>query len=315
LRPNLVDLISQLSLVLQQQQQQDKDDHNSHNITPSLGMTTNGFTLEKQLPQLVEAGLTHVNISLDTLKEDKFVEITRRKGLDRVLGAIEAASELLGHNEVGGKKKNKTAVKVNCVVMKDFNDDELTDFVSQIQPGGIWEHSNVQLRFIEWMPFSDNGWSANRFFSYQDMLDRINRDHDHDHDNNKDKHNIENPVLTRTTDNGPNDTTKWYSVADAPLNQRVGFITSMTEHFCGTCNRLRITADGQLKVCLFGGTEVSLRDLLRTQQPHDDANVNDALRHVIYSAVQQKNFALGGHGSAAGIALANDNRPMTLIGG
>jgi cyclic pyranopterin phosphate synthase len=83
----------------------------------------------------------------------------------------------------------------------------------------------------------------------------------------------------------------------------------MSEHFCGTCNRLRITADGQLKVCLFGSKEVSLRDAMR-------ANISDEdLMYIIWAALQKKHFALGGHGSADGISLANDNRPMILIGG
>eukprot|EP00549_Striatella_unipunctata_P006492 CAMPEP_0118689602 /NCGR_PEP_ID=MMETSP0800-20121206/9588_1 /TAXON_ID=210618 ORGANISM="Striatella unipunctata, Strain CCMP2910" /NCGR_SAMPLE_ID=MMETSP0800 /ASSEMBLY_ACC=CAM_ASM_000638 /LENGTH=88 /DNA_ID=CAMNT_0006587033 /DNA_START=145 /DNA_END=411 /DNA_ORIENTATION=+ len=88
----------------------------------------------------------------------------------------------------------------------------------------------------------------------------------------------------------------------------------MSEHFCGTCNRLRITADGSLKVCLFDGqTEVSLRDVMRRSNDDDD---DDSLKRVVQAAVLNKKFALGGHGNAQGIANAKDgNRPMTLIGG
>ena len=92
----------------------------------------------------------------------------------------------------------------------------------------------------------------------------------------------------------------------------------MSEHFCSSCNRLRITADGKIKVCLFGSNEkeVSLRDIMRKHQ-HDDSNLQQdvALEKVIYASVQKKTFALGGHGSAENIAKAADNRPMTLIGG
>ena len=123
----------------------------------------------------------------------------------------------------------------------------------------------------------------------------------------------EEVVLERITD-GPNDTTKWYQLANNHNQNggggRIGFITSMSQHFCGTCNRLRLTADGQIKVCLFGSTEVSLRDALR----REDCSTSD-LEKLIHYAVQQKKFALGGHENAQGIAAAGDNRPMTLIGG
>ena len=229
--------------------------------------------------------MTHVNISLDTLREDKFLDITRRKGLSKVLSAIEEASIALPTGRV----------KVNCVVMNDFNHDELRDFVM------LTQNLPVDVRFIEWMPFNDNGWNANRFFSYADMLDTIQHG-----DNKGSLQNIGPLNLQRLTD-GSNDTTKWWQVPG--FKGRIGFITSMSEHFCGTCNRLRITADGQLKVCLFGGREVSLRDAIRAGVSDED------LSYIIHAAVQKKTFALGGHGSAEGIAKANDNRPMTLIGG
>jgi cyclic pyranopterin phosphate synthase len=171
---------------------------------------------------------------------------------------------------------------------------------------------DVDIRFIEWMPFNDNGWNASRFVSYKDMLDKMS---------------LEGTPLERIGD-GPNDTTKWWRVQKNALvgrgissgrsATRIGFITSMSEHFCSSCNRLRITADGKIKVCLFGSNEkeVSLRDIMRKHQ-HDDSNLQQdvALEKVIYASVQKKTFALGGHGSAENIAKAADNRPMTLIGG
>jgi cyclic pyranopterin phosphate synthase len=91
----------------------------------------------------------------------------------------------------------------------------------------------------------------------------------------------------------------------------------MSDHFCSSCNRLRITADGKIKVCLFGSNEkeVSLRDIMRKHQHEDSKLQEEALGKVIHAAVQKKTFALGGHGSAENIAKAADNRPMTLIGG
>jgi molybdenum cofactor biosynthesis protein A len=262
----------------------------------SVGITTNAITLSRNLPSLVDAGLTHANISLDTLDATRFQNVTRRKGLHTVLKAIEDAVELLPEGNV----------KVNCVVMKGFNDDELRDFIM------LTKDMKVDMRFIEWMPFSENGWSQNRFLSYEDMMHYIRGTTTEDH--GSDGSSVEYsslqgvpPIQLSRINDGPNDTTKWWK---APNHKgRVGFITSMSQHFCGTCNRLRITADGQLKVCLFGSTEVSLRDAMR------GGVTDEELGLIVRAALGKKKFALGGHGSAEGIRVANDNRPMTLIGG
>lgn len=238
-----------------------------------VGMTTNGVTLHRQLPTLIDAGLSHVNISLDTLVDEKFTDLTRRPGLSKVWKSLEAASKQLPSGRV----------KVNCVVMKGVNDNELIDFckISQQLP--------VDIRFIEWMPFSENGWSKGRLVPYKDMLKAVE------------------PLKLQRVEDGPNDTTKWWRM-EGGLG-RIGFITSMSQHFCGTCNRLRLTSDGKIKVCLFGATELSLRDAMRSGVDKHD------MEKLIHYAVQRKHFALGGHGSAEGIVKANDNRPMTLIGG
>jgi molybdenum cofactor biosynthesis enzyme MoaA len=253
----------------------------------SVGITTNGITLTRHLPALVEAGLTHANISLDTLNDAKFTEITRRKGLSVVLKAIENACSVLP----------KGNVKINCVVMKGFNDNELRDFVD------ISKDLPVDVRFIEWMPFNDNGWNKDRFLSYDAMMDRITSDESGEESSLKGFGPFD---LQRLTD-GANDTTKWWQAPDH--EGRLGFITSMTQHFCGTCNRVRLTADGQLKVCLFGSAEVSLRDAMREGASDADLGL------IVRAALHKKKFALGGHGNAEGIKKANNNRPMTLIGG
>lgn len=253
----------------------------------SIGITTNGITLSRNLPALVEAGMTHANISLDTLDDTKFTEITRRKGLKTVLKAIEDACEQLP----------KGNVKINCVVMNRFNDNEMRDFVQ------LSKDLPVDVRFIEWMPFSDNGWDKDRFLSYDAMMSRIISD---DSGATSSMQGLAPFELQRGTD-GANDTTKWWQVDG--YEGRLGFITSMTEHFCGTCNRVRLTADGQLKVCLFGSSEVSLRDAMREGATDAD------LALIVRAALQKKKFALGGHGDAEGIKKANNNRPMTLIGG
>lgn len=287
LRADLVDIVSHIS--------------SNYPDIESVGMTTNGITLSRHLPSLVDAGLTHVNVSLDTLHEEKFVEITRRKGLQKVLKSIRSACELLP----AGTGK----VKVNCVVMKGFNECELRNFIM------LSKDFPLDVRFIEWMPFNDNGWSANRFMSYPSMLSRISTDETEDDTEplfHKRPHPLRDqsyipPIQLERLMDSPNDTTKWYTVP-GHLG-RVGFITSMSEQFCSSCNRIRLTADGKLKVCLFGSEEVSLRDALRGGVSNDD------LELLIGAAVMRKKFALGGHGDMHGIKMANSNRPMTLIGG
>lgn len=258
LRKDLVDLVGNLNeLGLKQ-----------------IGMTTNGVTLSRNLPDLVEAGLTHVNVSLDSLLPDKFAKLTRRPESyhTKVIKAIEDCATLL---------PNRT--KINCVVLPD-NVDEMQEFCE------LTRSMPVDIRFIEYMPFNENNWGTGEFVSYQKMRDRIEG-------------------LSRLED-GPNDTTKWWTLAGDTMG-RIGFITSMTEHFCGTCNRLRITADGQLKVCLFGSTEVSLRDLMR----HEESS-NEMLQKLIHYSVQRKHFKLGGHKDMEDLQdHSKENRPMTLIGG
>lgn len=200
----------------------------------NVGITTNGLVLTRNLVSYQRAGLDALNISLDTLKALKYEEITRRKGWERVIAGIDLAIQL-------GYKP-----KVNCVVMKNFNDDEVCDFVA-------WTRDRaVDVRFIEYMPFSGNRWQTEKMLSFADMLEMIK---------------IKFPEFS-ALENGPNDTSKAFQVPG--FKGQVGFITSMTEHFCGSCNRLRITADGNLKVCLFGNKEVSLRDAIRSGCSKDD---------------------------------------------
>jgi molybdenum cofactor biosynthesis protein A len=242
-----------------------------------IGMTTNGLTLSKQLDDLVDAGLTHVNLSLDSLHADKFAKLTRRPAayFHKVMQALEDCARVLPHR-----------TKINCVVLPD-NLEELNAFAE------LTRHMPVDVRFIEYMPFNANDWETGGFVSYAQMQEQL-------------------PGLQRLED-GPNDTTKWWTLpGDTPSQGRIGFITSMSEHFCGTCNRLRLTTDGQLKVCLFGKTEVSLRDLLRKNSPRED----ELLQKLIHYSVQRKNFKLGGHKDMQDLRDHSDeNRPMTLIGG
>uniref|UniRef100_A0A2N9FB51 GTP 3',8-cyclase n=1 Tax=Fagus sylvatica TaxID=28930 RepID=A0A2N9FB51_FAGSY len=221
----------------------------------TLAMTTNGITLAKKLPKLKECGLTSVNISLDTLVPAKFEFITRRKGHERVMESINTAVDL-GYNPV----------KVNCVVMRGLNDDEIFDFVE------LTREKPINVRFIEFMPFDGNVWNVKKLVPYSEMLDKVAKQF---------------TGLKRLKDH-PTDTAKNFRV-DGHCGT-VSFITSMTEHFCAGCNRLRLLADGNFKVCLFGPSEVSLRDPLR--HGADD----DELKEVIGAAVNH--LMIGGSAAA-----------------
>ncbi|KAI8788108.1 molybdenum cofactor biosynthesis protein 1 [Biomphalaria glabrata] len=233
-----------------------------------IGITTNAITLARKLPDLKAAGLDQINLSLDTLVSAKFEFITRRRGFEKVMKSIEKALEL-GYNPL----------KINCVVMRGLNDDEICDFVA------FTENRAVDVRFIEYMPFGGNKWNTNKFFAYQEMLDRIN---------------ARWPTLSRLSDK-PNDTSKAYKVPG--FVGQIGFITSMSNHFCNSCNRLRLTADGNLKVCLHGQSEVSLRDAIRSGTP--DAE----LLEIIGAAVKRKKRQHAGMTNLSKM----DNRPMILI--
>nr|XP_029732302.1 molybdenum cofactor biosynthesis protein 1-like isoform X2 [Aedes albopictus] len=238
-------------------------------LLESVGITTNGLMLTRQLVGLQRAGLDALNISLDTLKAARYEQISRRKGWERVIAGIDLAIQL-------GYKP-----KVNCVLMKGFNDDEICDFVA------MTEERHVDVRFIEYMPFSGNRWDTSTMVSFRDARGAIR----------------ERYPDFEALENGPNDTSKAYRVPG--FRGQIGFITSMTEHFCGSCNRLRITADGNLKVCLFGNTEVSLRDALRAGCSEDD------LRCLISAAVKRKKKQ---HAGMLNLSQM-ENRPMILIGG
>lgn len=235
----------------------------------TLAMTTNGILLARKLPALKEAGLDLLNVSLDTLVPAKFEFITRRKGFEKVIQGIDLALEL-------GYKP----LKMNCVVMRGLNDDELTSFVE------LTRDKEIDVRFIEYMPFEGNKWNDKKMVPYHEMLEIIRRKYE----------------LHRLEDTS-NDTSKAYKVPG--FKGKIGFITSMSEHFCGSCNRLRLTADGNLKVCLFGNAETSLRDLLRSGASKEE------LVNIIGQAVGRKKKQHAGMSNLANMK----NRPMILIGG
>lgn len=273
-------------------------------------ITTNGISLHRKLDSMIESGLTGVNLSLDTLDPWQFQIMTRRKGFEAVQKSIDRILEL---NRLGAGIK----LKINCVVMRGINDREVLPFVD------LTQEKDIEVRFIEYMPFDGNKWSKNKMFSYQEMLDLIRTKY---------------PTLQKVQDH-KNDTSKTWHIPG--FTGRIGFITSMTHNFCGTCNRLRITGDGNLKVCLFGNAEVSLRDILRKSNSGEpiDEQAFDAIKQiemdrrrdlltsdrtplglapnemelleVIGAAVKRKKAKHAGIGELEHMK----NRPMILIGG
>lgn len=228
----------------------------------SLGLTTNGVRLQRFLPQLRAAGVRQVNLSLDTLVPAKFPLLARRPQSwhERVLQCM---------REVASQEDHFT-LKVNCVLLRGVNEDEIGDFVD------LTEHQAIEVRFLEFMPFDRNGWNANRLVPQADMLAAVER--------HLARRGLGPP--DRLPPDSLNDVARLWKVPG--WRGRLGFIASMTDAFCGGCNRLRLTSDGQLRNCLFGEEGWSLRDAVR-------AGVDDeALTATIASGVRSKFAKLGG---------------------
>ncbi|KAK9813703.1 hypothetical protein WJX73_004102 [Symbiochloris irregularis] len=237
---------------------------------PAIGITSNAIALRRSLAELQQSGLSLLNISLDTLQPQRFEQMTRRRGLQKVLDCIHHAVDL-----------GFDPVKVNVVVMRGTNDDELLDFVAMTQ------HLPINVRFIEWMPFDGNVWKDSRMVPYREMLAAVQAHH---------------PQLQRCQDPAGEVAKNFYVPGHRGT---VSFVTSMTQAFCGDCNRLRLMADGNLKVCLFGANEVSLRDALR------QGATTEELQAIVSAAVDRKKAAHAGMFELA----QRKNRAMVKIGG
>jgi GTP 3',8-cyclase len=232
-----------------------------------ISLTTNGILLAKYAADLKDAGLMRVNVSLDTLKPERFRQITRCGTLEDTLKGIAVAGEV-----------GLTPVKINMVVMAGVNDDELPDFARQTIDAG-WN-----VRFIERMPVS--GDASLGFVSVKEMKKRL------------DSIGKMEPVKMEVG-NGP---AKYYRFPGAAGT--VGFITPVTEHFCYQCNRLRLTADGKLRLCLLNEDEIDLKEPLRSGASIDE------LKTLIENAIAKKPK---GHHLAEG--TIHKGRPFSQVGG
>jgi len=237
-----------------------------------IALTTNGYDFVRHSGALKDAGLDRVTFSLDTLRRDRFEEITAVDALEKVLEAIKTA-RLLGFEPI----------KINAVIVRGRNDDELVDFARFAR-----EHS-VSFRFIEFMPLdSGHDWSRDMVVSGREIRDAINSVY---------------PVRLKGSSRGSE--TAWkFEFADGVPGE-IGIIAPVTEMFCGACSRIRLTADGQIRTCLFSTTEHNLRDLLRSGASRED------LVDFIKSAVLKKE---PGH-RINDPAFVQPERTMSFIGG
>ncbi|SEH47753.1 GTP 3',8-cyclase MoaA [Chryseobacterium culicis] len=246
--------------------------HNLGKLPVQLTGTTNGIRIDDMLSEIVSADFHSINISLDTLHSDKFLKITRRNYFDRVMSNIDL---LLTHN---------IKTKINVVLMKGINDDEICDFIE------FTKNNNVEVRFIEFMPFTGNRWTSNQVMTQKEILEIIATKYDF------------KPLPI-----GIHDTAKSFSVSGHQGNFAI--ISTMSEPFCSGCNRIRLTADGKLKNCLFSKKETDLLTPLREKQD---------ILPIIHSAIWSKAKTQGGQLNEKFEkieASVIQNRSMINIGG
>ena len=209
-----------------------------------ISLTTNGILLEKCAGRLADSGLNRVNISLDTLRPDRYKEITRGGDICLVMKGIEAA-------EAAGL----LPIKINMVPIRHLNDDEVVDFALMTL------NTPRHVRFIEFMPIGSRElWSDERYISTAEIKKAVEK--------------IGPLVPVRLRKRGP---AKYFRFDGAP--GVTGFISALTHHFCGDCNRLRLTSDGRLRPCLFSETEIDLKPALRMQS--SDKEIERLLRLAI----------------------------------
>ncbi|MBO0980743.1 GTP 3',8-cyclase MoaA [Microbacterium sp. SD291] len=211
-----------------------------------IAMTTNGIRLPEVLDELIDAGLARLNISIDTLQAERFAALTRRDRLDEVLLGIAAAAA-----------SGIRPLKLNAVAMRDVNEDELCDLVEFAVGSG------AELRFIEQMPLdAGHTWDRNRMITREEILGKLS----------------ERWTLTEIPGRGGAPAERW----SLDGGGTVGVIASVTAPFCGDCDRLRLTADGQLRNCLFSTDEFDLLPVLRDAQA-TDAEIDEVLRRCIWA--------------------------------
>lgn len=236
-----------------------------------LSLTTNGYLLERDAEALVAAGVQRFNVSIDSLQRDRFYELTRRDALPQVLAGLRALARF----------PQAHPIKVNAVALRDFTEQEALPFAEFARTHPF------EVRFIEVMPLdADRRWTPEQVLTGQELHDIINAVH---------------PLIAEPRE--PSSTARIYRFADG--KGRIGFINPVSEPFCDDCNRLRLTADGKLRTCLFSLGETDLRTPLRSDATDDE------LAQIIRDAVWRKELKhrVGDPG------FVQPPRSMSAIGG
>jgi len=231
-----------------------------------LGITTNAVLLDQHLDFLKSIGLTTLNVSLDTLDRRKFIEMTRRDEFERIYSNIMRALD------------EEFKIKLNVVLIKGVNDDEIVSFIE------LSEHPQLEVRFIEFMPFDGNEWDVSKVVSHNEILSKLEGIEPLDED-------TKNPI------------SKNYTVIGS--SAKFGIISTITNPFCDSCNRIRLTADGKMKNCLFGKEEI---DLLKPMR--NGLNVSQLIQSALLGKKKQHD-GINFHASNT----IHEHRTMTAIGG
>lgn len=240
-----------------------------------IAISTNAVTTHRHIDSFKKLGINHINVSLDTLIPERFKTITRRDYFERVYANI---FELV---------ENGFEVKLNCVLIKGVNDDEIIDFIK------LSEKHPIHIRFIEFMPFDGNQWDMSKLVSYQKIMDCVHTA-------------FAKADIKRIADR-PNDTSRNYKIDG--YKGTFAIISTVTNPFCDSCNRIRLTANGQIKNCLFSATETDLLTALRAGQ---------AIEPLIEKAIKAKYKTRGGMDTLEKFkdpSQYEKNRSMITIGG
>ncbi len=236
-----------------------------------LSMTTNGLLLEQYAEELKEKGLDRINVSLDSLSPEKYKEITRGGDLERVLRGIKRAYEI-----------GLSPLKINTVIIRGINDTEIERFAEYTID------NPYQIRFIEFMPGKDNAWSEDHMVPMDEIRERIEK-------------NVGPLEPVKRKKSGP---AEYFTLQGA--KGLIGFISAVTHRFCSSCNRLRLTADGKLRPCLFSEKVIDLKSALR-----DGASDQEIERLLLQSVdIKPKGHNIGCSGSGSRIETS-----MSKIGG
>lgn len=239
----------------------------------SLSLTTNGILLKQQAAALAAAGLNRINVSLDSLMREKFAQLTRRDQLDRVLEGLEELE----------KYPSIHPIKVNAVAIRDYSEEEALDFVR------LARRKAYVMRWIEFMPLdADQIWRKEDILTGAELKAIIENEY--------------GPLVPITTGD-PAETARRYTFSDGI--GEVGFINPVSEPFCASCDRIRMTADGQLRTCLFATVETDLRAVLRSGAP--DEEIATTIRQAVWN--KELKHYIGDK------RFKRANRSMSMIGG